>query len=174
MGRKRKLENATRTNDTQKVRKISDFLTNKQTVESEVCNVITVNEHASCSFPRTTITACRNFRDEWKYNRTWLVYDAKTSCMYCTVCKAANVTNSFTTGCSVMKSENVKNHEKAKGNIDFLVLYSLHKTPCFPLNNYYNGTRMERELSFLYSRLNTGRKIASLNGSLLFCKFLFK
>ncbi|KAL4240540.1 hypothetical protein ACF0H5_001332 [Mactra antiquata] len=49
----------------------------------------------------------RKFREEWKMNRSWLCYDTKSKSIFCSVCKEANFSNSFTTGCAVLKKENV-------------------------------------------------------------------
>ena len=47
----------------------------------------------------------RKFMDTWKFNRPWLWYDPKSKLMFCDICVSAQVVNSFTSGCSVMKKE---------------------------------------------------------------------
>ena len=55
------------------------------------------------------------FIDTWKFNRPWLRYDPKSKLMFCDICVGAQVVNSFTSGCSVMKKECVTKHESKKG-----------------------------------------------------------
>lgn len=45
----------------------------------------------------------RHFRSEWLHNRDWLLYDAVKKQMFCSICKQAQLVNSFTTGCSSLK-----------------------------------------------------------------------
>ena len=47
----------------------------------------------------------RKFMDTWKFNRSCLRYDPKSKLMFCDICVSAQVENSFTSGCSVMKKE---------------------------------------------------------------------
>lgn len=57
----------------------------------------------------------RKFRVEWQMNRDWLKYDSEKKVMLCSVCIQAQLVNSFTTGCSSMKLENIVAHENPKG-----------------------------------------------------------
>ena len=50
------------------------------------------------------------------------VYDPKSKLMFCDICVSAQVVNSFTSGCSVMKKESVTKHESKKGKTKFLFL----------------------------------------------------
>jgi hypothetical protein len=67
-------------------------------------------------------TIIRKFIDTWKFNRPWLRYDPKSKLMFCDICVSAQVVNSFTSGCSVMKKESVTKHESKKGKTKFLFL----------------------------------------------------
>ena len=126
MGRKRKLENVPK-NDA-KVRKISEFMCASQS-NSVAEDIIVefrdeVTETKSDTLSQRPKSACsRKFRDDWTHNRPWLTYNPQTRNMYCSVCLSANVTNSFTSGCDIMKKESVTNHEKSKGK--FYSDYSL-------------------------------------------------
>ncbi|KAG1673887.1 Zinc finger protein 862 [Nymphon striatum] len=129
MGRKRKSENVPK-NDA-KVRKISEFMcvslsikqsnsvTNGIVVDTELRNELTETEKQSETLSERgetpKCTSNRKFRDDWKHNRPWLTYNPQTRNMYCSVCQSADVTNSFTTGCDILKKENVTKHEKRKG-----------------------------------------------------------
>ena len=64
----------------------------------------------------------RKFMDKWKFNRPWLRYDPKSKLMFCDICVSAQVVNSFTSGCSMMKKECVTKHESKKGKTKFLFL----------------------------------------------------
>ncbi|XP_053382594.1 zinc finger MYM-type protein 6-like [Mercenaria mercenaria] len=123
MGRKRKLENVPKT---EKVRKISEFMCVSQIRQSEdnvsedlitdlECRDVVTESQSQDVSERAKASAKRKFREDWKLNRPWLSYNPQSRSMYCSVCSSANVTNSFTTGCDIMKKENVTNHEKAKG-----------------------------------------------------------
>ncbi|KAJ8307475.1 hypothetical protein KUTeg_015559 [Tegillarca granosa] len=70
----------------------------------------------------------RKFMDTWKFGRSWLRYDHKTKLMYCDICIKAQVCNSFTTGCDVLKKESVIKHEsrcKVTVVADVVYFYSL-------------------------------------------------
>ena len=71
-------------------------------------------------------SSTRKFMDTWKFNRPWLRYDPKSKLMFCDICVSAQVVNSFTSGCSVMKKECVTKHETKKGKTKFLFLIVLN------------------------------------------------
>lgn len=81
--------------------------------------VVFLNLHPWLWVKELKKTVIRKFREEWKLNRPWLSYNPQTGSMYCSVCQLANVLNLFTTGCNILKKENVTNHEKAKGKFYF-------------------------------------------------------
>ena len=120
MGRKRKTENVPQ-NDA-KNRKISEFMCVSQSnrvaddiiVDTELRDEV-IEKQSETLTQRPKFNCKRKFRDNWKHNRPWLTYNPQTRNMYCSVCQLANVTNSFTTGCDILKKENVTNHEKGKG-----------------------------------------------------------
>jgi hypothetical protein len=67
--------------------------------------------------PRVTLKpkVKRSFREEWKHGRPWLQYDKLSKLMSCSVCKRAQVRNTFTSGCDQLKKDCVTTHEKGKG-----------------------------------------------------------
>lgn len=66
---------------------------------------------------KMTNSPARNFKDSWKSGNAWLRYDSKLKVMFCDICLKAQKTNSFTSGCTIMKKENVTKHSQNKGMI---------------------------------------------------------
>ncbi|KAK6179567.1 hypothetical protein SNE40_011895 [Patella caerulea] len=129
MGRKRKIEQPSSTSD----RRVSDFFNilppkcPKTTDDTDMISsrpsdditaldveLIPQKTTAEKNFEKRKILSAfgksRSFRDEWKFSNPWLRYDAATKTMFCSTCELAKVTNSFTTGCSVLKKECITAH----------------------------------------------------------------
>jgi len=58
----------------------------------------------------------RKFKDSWKTGQSWLRFEANSKEMFCDICILAQNSNSFVTGCNVLKKESVTKHAKIKGN----------------------------------------------------------
>ena len=65
---------------------------------------------------KVKISENRLFKESWKIGNSWLRYDSNVKAMYCDVCVKCQISNSFTTGCFVLKKESVTKHAKNKGN----------------------------------------------------------
>jgi len=72
-------------------------------------------EKSKCHPQSAILTPTRSFRDNWKQNRPWLEYDPAQKLMFCSDCKHAQLKNTFTEGCRVLKSESLTKHESGKG-----------------------------------------------------------
>ena len=57
----------------------------------------------------------RSFQHSWKTGNSWLQFDKETKCMYCTLCQKQKKSNTFTTGCNILKKDSVTKHAKSKG-----------------------------------------------------------
>jgi hypothetical protein len=135
MGRKRKLKNVCSSGAIKMVKLSELWGAGGGKCVSEIRDIETVNDVDSTraaeivesakeipqtppkvsSKPRLVSTPTRSFRESWKHGRPWLEYDNVAKIMSCSTCKRAQVKNSFTTGCSVMKVENVTKHQNGKG-----------------------------------------------------------
>lgn len=60
----------------------------------------------------------RNFKETWKIGNPWLRYDFESKLMFCDSCIKVQKTNTFTTGCQILKKENVTKHASSKGNLN--------------------------------------------------------
>jgi Zn ribbon nucleic-acid-binding protein len=113
-----------------KVRKLSafGFCKDRELQSDSAENTVDVNNGEICSYeerqsdksvevklPKQNEKIIRKFRPEWKHTRDWLEYDAKNKLMFCTVCRNAKMVNSFVSGCSSLKIENIRSHENPKG-----------------------------------------------------------
>ena len=58
----------------------------------------------------------RAFQHIWLNLYDWLEYDKISKNMFCKLCIKIQKTNSFTSGCTTMKKDNLTKHEKSKGN----------------------------------------------------------
>lgn len=116
-----------------KVRKLSAFgFSRELSAECEKCenneeinkesnkeiNEDIVSLESSAQVPksvRQNKSVVRNFRHEWQHNRDWLVYDPITKAMFCKICQETKMDNSFVSGCTSLKIDNVKAHENPTG-----------------------------------------------------------
>ena len=64
---------------------------------------------------KPTILKTRYFKECWKSEFPCISYDSKTKCMFCDICIKSQMTNSFTTGCNILKKESITKHMKTKG-----------------------------------------------------------
>jgi hypothetical protein len=71
---------------------------------------------------KTKFDAPRAFQESWKIGKTWLKYDNETKSMLCNLCLKHKKTNSFTSGCTVLKKDSVSKHSKCKGNWPYLFM----------------------------------------------------
>ena len=70
----------------------------------------------------------RKFRDEWKNEYQWLIYDEEQSVMFCKWCKEANKKNPFgTSGNSNFQKSALDRHSDASA--DHIQIQNA-KTPC--------------------------------------------
>ena len=65
----------------------------------------------------------RQFQHSWKLDHSWLSYDAKSKLMFCDICIKVQKSNSFTTGCAILKRDNVTKHAKCKGKLFHIVFF---------------------------------------------------
>ena len=96
---------------------------------THICNSFVSDAKPNQSRPMSPSVEKRKFQESWKVGRTWLKFDSVKQVMFCTICRSAQVCNSFTVGCSKMKKENVVNHEQFKGMCDNL--------NCFIFQQFY-------------------------------------
>ena len=80
----------------------------------------------------------RSFKDVWLSEFMWLDYNAKSKTMYCKICIQFQKSNSFTSGCSMLKKDNISKHEKSKGNKkewQSLILKCIYMNIFYIINN---------------------------------------
>lgn len=73
------------------------------------------NSPAKVSKTANSPKSARQFQESWLKDFPFIRYDAKTKLMYCELCLKSQVSNSFSTGCSVMKKESITKHVGTKG-----------------------------------------------------------
>ncbi|KAJ8303660.1 hypothetical protein KUTeg_018770 [Tegillarca granosa] len=103
---KRKLSDNMNMGNLAKAPKLSSFGFNTPTKTKES------GEDSKVS--KTPKIEIRSFKETWKFNRPWLRYDAKSKSMFCDICINAQVCNTFTIGCTILKKESVVKHTEGK------------------------------------------------------------
>ncbi|KAJ8300978.1 hypothetical protein KUTeg_022497 [Tegillarca granosa] len=83
----------------------------------------------------------------WKFRRPWLRYNAKTKLMFCDICVKAQVLNTFTTGCDMLKKKSVVKHE-SKGKyrryyLNHLKMCTSNSSHTFSLTVLKEGENMQ-------------------------------
>ena len=58
---------------------------------------------------------CRQFQENWKIGHPSLRYEPTSKSMFCDFYVKVQKSNSFTTGCTVLKRDSVAKHAKCKG-----------------------------------------------------------
>ncbi|XP_076344932.1 uncharacterized protein LOC143244338 [Tachypleus tridentatus] len=77
----------------------------------------------SCLMPpskksKSETDSSRSFQEKWLNEFNWLKYEASTKQMFCTLFIKVQNSNTFTTGCVVMKKDNLTKHQKTKDHRD--------------------------------------------------------
>ena len=80
------------------------------------CDSFDSFENPSKKF-KTVNSPIRQFKEVWKSGNQWLRYDSQLKSMLCDLCIRAGKKNTFTTGCHIMKKENVSKHSSSKGRL---------------------------------------------------------
>ncbi|XP_076328732.1 serine/threonine-protein kinase SMG1-like [Tachypleus tridentatus] len=81
------------------------------------------SDSESCLMPpskksKSETDSSRSFQEKWLNEFNWLKYEASTKQMFCTLCIKVQNSNTFTTGCAVMKKDNLTKHQKTKDHRD--------------------------------------------------------